>query len=211
MKHNMLTLKNIFMAVCSFVMIFCLFLSISGCSQANEEKDGSQLDENGLFVSEDMSYSELKEYYSRDKEISLNDAEGKLAQMDITGEDDATYRVAVQKVEGSEKYEPCIEFYLISSGDEDSRHIERIHGAAVTVTTDQDEAVFLGDLACWLRENNKIEYSLNGDFYEADKIKEAVVCEVEYSRTKAQLHYLTTAEVNNKDAEYIDAHEFIML
>ena len=53
-----------------------------------------------------MSYDELKDYYSRDKAISLNDAEGKLAQMDITGEEESTYRVAVKKVKSSDKYTP---------------------------------------------------------------------------------------------------------
>ncbi len=196
----------------SFVMILVLVLVLGGCSGADEEKSEKQFDENGLFVSEAMNYDELKEYYSMDKAVSLNDAEGKLAQMNITGEEEATYRVVVQKVEGSEKYVPCIDFYLITSGDEEDWKIEKIQKAVLSVTADGKEAVFFGDITCWQRENNRIEYSLNGELSEpADTKEDAVVCREETEDGIIQLQYLPKTDDNLEDSEYINAHQFITL
>lgn len=197
--------------VSSFVVMLCLILVLGGCSGTEEAGGERQFDENGLFVSEVMNYDELKAYYSQDKEISLNDAQGKLAQMGITGEEESTYRVVVQQVEGSEKYAPCIELYLITPGDENDGKIKKIQKAELSVSLDQQEAVFFGDLVCWLRDNNKIEYSLNGDLFGPADITEDVICREETDDGIIQLHYLPKTEGKREGSEYINVHQFITL
>ena len=191
--------------------LLCLCLGLYSCSEGDEAYSEKQFDENGIFVSEGMSYDELKDYYSRDKDISLNDAEGKLAQMDITGEEESTYRVAVKKVKSSDKYTPYIEFYLETSEAEDSWVMEKIRKAGVYATKNQEEAVFLGTLTCWLREDNVIEYSLYGDIFDTAAIKGSVVCEDESDEDATVLHYLIDTEVKSKDGEEVYVHEFIGL
>ena len=211
MKRDKITKGQIILRVTALTVLLCLCLGLYSCSEGDEAYSEKQFDENGIFVSEGMSYDELKDYYSRDKDISLNDAEGKLAQMDITGEEESTYRVAVKKVKSSDKYTPYIEFYLETSEAEDSWVMEKIRKAGVYATKDQKEAVFLGTLACWLREDNVIEYSLYGDIFDTAAIKGSVVCEDESDEDATVLHYLIDTEVKSKDGEEVYVHEFIGL
>lgn len=74
----------------------------------------------------------------------------------------------------------------------------------------ENEAVFVGDFICWLREDHKIEYSLNGDIYAAADVEEDVVCKEVTEEQEIQMHYLTNGKVKNKKGEYINVHETIM-
>ena len=166
MKKYKISEKNVTIIKIHMILI-CLLLALSSCAGETETENETQFDENGLFVSDALSYEELQKYYSQDRDVSLNDAEGKLAQMGITEDEAGTYRVVAQKIEGSEKYTPVIKFYLKTDAAEGSYTIEQIQKAELSITANQEEAVFLGGLTYWLRENQKIEYSLQGDLYEA--------------------------------------------
>ena len=204
-KEESLTLKGIVI-----FMFLCLLLTLCSCTEEKKAHSETEFDENGLFVSESLNYGELKAFYSENKEVSLNDAEGKLAQMGIT-EGDAEYRVLIQKIEDTKHYTSFLEFYLLTSESEKTYTIEEIRNASVTITENQDLAVFLGDFICWLRDGNKIEFSLNGDIYESEDIKESVVYMEEKKDKSMQLHYLTEEQINGKDGEYIYVHDTIML
>lgn len=165
---------------------------------------------NGIFVSKSLNYEELKSFYSENKEVSINDAEGKLAQMGIT-EDEKRYRIIIQKIENGEDYTPFLELYLQTVEAEEDYIIEKICNAAVSITAKQSSAVFLGGITCWLRKNNKIEYSLNGDMFKAGDVQEDVICDEEKKSEFIQLEYFTEGRVKDEDGAYIYVHDTIML
>lgn len=126
-KENHLTLQTMM----TILLLLCLILVLGGCGEEKKTQAEPDFNENGLFVSDAFSYEELKEYYSQNKDVALNDAEGKLAQMDITENDEGTYRVVTQKIADTEKSAPFIEFYLKTNENEseETYTIEKIQKA----------------------------------------------------------------------------------
>lgn len=165
--------ENLALSALATIAFLCLTLLLCGCTGESETQEEKQFDKYGLHVSDAFSYEELKSYYSENYDFSLNDAEGKLAQMEITADDEGTYRVATQKDDVDGGYTLFIEFYLETAESEESFAIRKIKNAMVSVRMNQDEHVLLGDITCWLREKNQIEYSLSGDIYQSLDVKES--------------------------------------
>ena len=75
----------------------------------------------------------------------------------------------------------------------------------------KNDVIFLGDFVCWLRENNQIEYSLNGELFEGRGIGEFVQCESKAAQEPMEYHYTIDTELKTKYSEYVDLHETIPL
>ncbi len=211
MKGFKIAEEHLILKVTVLAILLSLLTTLCSCTGENNTPEEKNFDENGLFVSEAMSYDALKSYYSENKGVSLNDAEGKLAQMEITREKGETYRVVTQKIEGSEKKAPYIEVYLKTAETEDGWTAESIRKVILLFDAKQEDGIFLGDLVCWLRENNQLEYSLNGNLYKTAAVKEGVVCKEEIDGEAIQLHYLPEGKVRNKDSEYLYIHKTIIM
>lgn len=194
-----------------FVMIICIIMIFFGCTlEENEKSKGLEIRVNKAYVSESMNYETLRAYYSKSKGCSLNDAEGRLALMNITKEEDTVYRVISQKIEGSKNGVPIVEFYLETSESDKNWTIKKIKQVIVGFDRTDEDAVILGGITCWLRkEENMIEYSLDCDLYKAADVEGEVICREEADDKILHQSYVPEEPVNNEKGDNIRVHEFI--
>lgn len=187
-------------ALCAVVVCLAITLFV-GCTGQDADSD---IKAEEISISEAMDFDQLRTYYGENYGLSDNDAEGKLAQMGIAKEESTTYKVVTQRIEGA-KVKPRVEFYLTSEKGEEDWGAKDIKA----LVSFDDDGAFLGGITCWLRENNTIEYSLEGDMFKAKDVEGNIFCRDTVSEDAIQRTYLSNDKVENEKGESVFIHKMI--
>lgn len=196
-----------FLIFVSCCILFCTLLAVCRCTG----EDGVQENKLEPVISDAMDYETLKGYYSKKREVSLNDAEETLEQMGLTKENGETYRVVTQIIQSNSDCKLFAEFYLKTLESQESWSVEKIQASALFCNIGQEDGVFLGDFTCWLRGQKYIEYSLNGDVYLMQGMQNNVVCDREVEVDMISLSFYITKDVKEETIGYVYIHQTLAL
>lgn len=153
-----------------FVLIIAC-LSTSVCAVASTPYNHhhtinlSTLENNpDIVVSDVMTYQEIVERYAENEGITFQDALKAFPRPT-----NATYyRVLSAYFTVTSSYVPHLDFYCVTAEGGNFRNINSIYNVQLVRQDRSNKNLskqFNGDIQVWLRNHNKIEYVVNGDFY----------------------------------------------
>lgn len=153
-----------------FVGFFCVCLILfSGAVlsvKVQESKDTEVLDASDFSVSERMTFSEMVDHYAQNNGISYEEALGYFPQQSSSrSARDIYYRVFTAVLSVTDEYKPHLEFYCETAEGGNFRNINEIYQVELVRSYNGLVKQFSGSINTWLRGSQKIEYSVNGDFY----------------------------------------------
>ena len=118
-----------------------------------------------------MTYDELIQYHAEKYGLSFEEAEqqlnpdGKMPKVQTRSTTSTSYRVLSVTLNVSSTYKPKLEFYVVTDNWSSYWVIDHIYHIAMVRSYNGTSKQFAGNVTCWYRGNNKIEYTVNGDFY----------------------------------------------
>lgn len=121
-------------------------------------------DTGGITVSPVMSYAEMLDYMVNVKHFSYEEAIRLLSKAAISGE----YRILSVElsVENKPNYKPKLDFYCQVSVGDGVWGIQDILFVQMGGSNEKGAKLFFGDINTWLRGSERIEYVVNGEFYD---------------------------------------------
>ncbi len=126
----------------------------------------------GIWISEEMSFEEMANFHATENNISTAEAKAQLKAMQLKEERITAYtensnssRVVSVELGVTSTYKPRLQFYVYTSNWSTYWAIEEIYYITMHREYNGISKVFSGDVTIWNRGNNKIEYDVNGDFY----------------------------------------------
>lgn len=154
-------------ALCACLFFGIAMLQACAAEPAPEERAASRVTVSGALTAE-----ELVQRYAESAGISYGEAlacfpeEVKAARSAA----DAAYCVVSVPLEVAGNYIPTLELYCKAELAQGQMGITEICSIQMnrtcTAAGQTISKVFAGDVQAWLREENQIEYAVNGDFYE---------------------------------------------
>lgn len=165
----------------NILILAALAVSIlAGCS-AKEEKDHSEaeqpkfdltaevatvsnLEDLGpdVTVSSVMDFSQIVQSFADTAGLPYGKALRSLPES-MTDTENATYRIVSISLPVKDSYHPFLDFYCKTREDGDIWEI--VSGELIQLRNSDISKSFGGQIGMWLRENNQIEFFINGDFY----------------------------------------------
>lgn len=146
------------------IIIICCLAS---CVLYSCDKQEDQQQEVKQFTSNEMSYAELTEAYSKLNGLAVNEVEKRFqkAQIDETL---SSYRILSVPLENNKLQ---LNFIAITQGENHEWQLSEIKLVEIRSFENRDES-FFGNIAYWVRDKNNIEYDVNGSFFLADSVIE---------------------------------------
>ncbi len=121
-----------------------------------------------VTVSNAMSFSEMVERYAENAGITYQEALDEfpnVAAPCATSTYDIYYRVFSITLNVDTSYKPHLEIFCQTSEGGHFRNIDSIYDVQLVRSYGGTSKQFDGKVNVWLRNHNKIEYVVNGDFY----------------------------------------------
>lgn len=193
-------------------VIFVMVISVSfGCD--NKPKENINQSEPG--TSEELNYEGLVQYYAEQHGVSAKEAKMAINRMRILEkESDETeeikYRVLTIPLSAECQYEPILELYVETSSGVDDWKISRIKGSSFVGEINDDSWQFAGNVAFWLREDRRVEYTVNGDFGKNSIAKAHPIITIDADGKEGQISYQFEEDKGElKNSAYCDQHDWI--
>lgn len=123
-------------------------------------------DTSGVTMSDFMTYSEMLDYMVNEKGIPFSIAASAFPAARVVMRS-GTYRVlsVTLTVENRPSYKPTLDFYCEVSVGDGVWGIMNIYSVQMNRSSNGLVKQFDGDVQVWLRSAERIEYIVNGDFY----------------------------------------------
>lgn len=126
----------------------------------------------GVWISEEMSFEELVKFHANENDMSMEEARRELRNLAHKKSENLLHaasstpsRVLSVSLDVTSSYKPKLQFYVYTSNWSTYWLIESIYYITLHREYNGISKQFSGDIAVWNRGNNRIEYDINGDFY----------------------------------------------
>lgn len=164
MKHT----KKILSAL--FLVAMCLPLPAYAAEPDSSTLHGvidlSDVENNpNVFISEPMSFPEMVTQYAENEGISYQEALAILPEAAENTTRSIEYRTFTVYLPVTNSYKPHIDFLCQTSEGGHFRNIDSIYSIQLVRSYGSVSKQFNGQIEAWLRTHNKIEYVVNGDFF----------------------------------------------
>lgn len=113
----------------------------------------------GVFMGDVLTFEEVATEYGRNAGKSLDEARSIFAAQGGTQE--SLYRRLSVALDVAQDYRPRLDFYCKIAGNGENWQLDSID----VVELMQESKQFAGNIEVWLRSGNRIEYIINGDFF----------------------------------------------
>lgn len=157
--------------VCAVIPVYAMEQPASIVQKGSLDITNWENDPN-IEVSDPMSYEEMISRYAQNADISVETAKMMFPEKKQTyGTRDIHYREFREYLDVTNEYRPHISFFCETAEGGSTFNILNIYSVQLvrisenTLTGATISKQFSGDLQAWLRGVWKIEYVINGDFY----------------------------------------------
>lgn len=183
----------------AFLMAAVLCLAAAVLCGCVEEKEQMRAEKS---VSKAMTYEELVQYCTQTQGISVFESEARLRQMQIETKSQASYRVL--SVPSGKDDEMYLTTFVAESEEKDGDwEIKAIKSAWVEAAEDEDLS-YMGGITYWIRDRKSIEYVVNGDFYDTDRV--TFEAQPATGEKTGWIRYSPATEEELKSQRYADIH-----
>lgn len=142
------------------IIITCIEKPISIQAAISNNEEFTNFD----YISEPMTYEEMINRYAQSGGCSYEEALHNFPKAKAVNPR-ATYRELTVTLNVASTYKPKIAFYCETSESSQYWGILSIYSIQLIRSYNGTSKQFMGDIEAWLRSAYKIEYVINGDFY----------------------------------------------